>query len=165
MKTFAAVLLYSVVFATVADDQIRLVRHGRDVTERPSAVFTTNVVKLLQSCSVYSTAYAVKAETWREMMHSNSFASVTFTSAKKLTVMVATGAGPRFREEKSIDQILVPLPEGTWPEHIFAKSGTNILSFTKYDPVALKQVAFEPALHLSSVAPYTVLTNIGQPNK
>ncbi|MEO8426829.1 MAG: hypothetical protein ABI651_06930 [Verrucomicrobiota bacterium] len=165
MKTFTTVLLYNIVLAAVAGDQIRLVRHGKDVTERPSAVFTTNVVKLLQSFSVYSTAYAVKAETWREMIHSDSFASVTFTAPKKLTVMVATGTGPRFREEKSIDQILVPLPEGTWPGHIFAKTGTNILSFTKYDPVALKRVAFEPVLHLPSVAPYAALAKIEQPNK
>ena len=64
MKTFATVLLYSIVLAAVADDQIRLVRHGKDVTERPSAVFTTNIIELLQSCSFYSTAYAVQAETW-----------------------------------------------------------------------------------------------------
>ena len=165
MKTFATVLLSSIVLAAVADDQIRLVRHGKDVTERPSAGFTTNVIELLKSCSVYSTAYAVKAETWREMLHSDSFVSVTFTRPKKLTVMVATGTGPRFREEKSIDQILVPLPEGAWPEHIFAKSSTNVLSFTKYDPVALKRVAFEPVLHLASVAPYAALINIEQPNR
>ena len=95
------------------------------------------------------------------MSHSDSFASVTFAAPKKLMVMLATGTGPGFREEKSIDQILVPLPEGAWPEHIFAKSGTNVLSFTKYDPLALKRVAFEPVLHLSSVAPYAALINIG----
>jgi hypothetical protein len=89
----------------------------------------------------------------------------TFAGPKKFRVMLATGTGPRFREEKSIDQILIPLPEGTWPDHIFSKSGTNILSFTKYDPVALKRVAFEPVLHLASVAPYAALINIEQPNR
>jgi len=128
------------------DNSIRPVRHGKDVIERPSAIFITNVIELLQSCSVYSTPHAVKAETWREILQSDSFASVTFAGPKKLGVMLVTGTGPRFREEKSIDLILGRLPEGAWPEHIFAKSSTNVLSFTKYDPVALKRVAFEPVL-------------------
>jgi hypothetical protein len=63
MKTLAMAFLCSIVLAAAANAQVRLVRHGKDVTERPSAVFTTNVILLLQSCSVNSTSYAVKAET------------------------------------------------------------------------------------------------------
>ena len=36
---------------------------------------------------------------------------MTFASSRNLMVMVQTGT-PRYREEKVIDQILVPLPEG-----------------------------------------------------
>jgi hypothetical protein len=80
-------------------------------------------------------------------------------------VVAAPNLGERLREEKSIDQILVPLPENDWPAHIFAKCGTNVFSLTKYDPVALKKVAFEQALQLSSVQPYASLANIGQPKQ
>ena len=77
------------------------------------------------------------------------------------TLIVFLVCGVSLREEKLIDQILVPLPQNDWPAHIFAKSGTNVFSLTKYDPVALKKVAFEPALRLSSVQPYASLANVG----
>jgi hypothetical protein len=162
MKTFVALLLCSIVLTAEADDQIQIVRHGTNVTERPSAAFATNVIKLLQSCSVYSTAYAGKAETWRDLEHSDSFVHVTFFAPRKLSVEASDNQG---LAERAIREILVPLPEGKWPAHIFAKSGKNVLSFTKYDPIALKIVAFEPALHLSSVSPYASLTHIDQSNK
>jgi hypothetical protein len=162
MKTFVALLLCSIVLTAKADDQIQMARHGTNVTERPSAAFATNVIKLLQSCSVYSTAYAVKAETWRDFEHSDSFVHVMFSAPRKLSVETSDNQG---LAERAIEEILVPLPEGKWPTHIFAKSGTNVLSFTKYDPVALKRVALEPCLHLSSVEPYASLARIEQPNK
>jgi len=75
------------------------------------------------------------------------------------------GQGQTGREEKSVDQIIVPLPEGTWPNHIFAKGGTNVFSFTMYEPFALKKVAFEPVLHLSSVEPYAFFARLGESNR
>ena len=85
-----------------------------------------------------------------------------FSAPRKLRV---EDSGNQGLAERAIEEILVPLPEGKRPAHIFAKSGTNVLSFTKYDPIALKMVAFEPALHLSSVEPYASLARIEQPNK
>jgi len=65
---------------------------------------------------------------------------------------------------KSIDQIMMPLPVGgAGPRHIFAKSGTNLLSFCKWDPFALKMVAFEPALLLSAVYPYSAYAQFKPP--
>ena len=79
--------------------------------------------------------------------------------------MLTPGTGRRQREDKSIDQILVPLPESALPAHIYAKSGTNVLSFTKYSPEALGKVAFEPAVKLSAVKPYASLAEILEHNK
>lgn len=164
MKTFITVLFCSIVLTAKADDQIQIVRHGRNVTERPSAALATNVINYLQSCSINSTAYAVKANTWQDFEHSDSFVLLTFATPKKLKVMLTAGNKlPRYWEEKSIDQILVPLPETNLPLHVFAKSGTNVLSFTKMQPFILKMIAFEPALHLSSVSPYASLASIERP--
>jgi len=153
------ILLLAACSKAPSDEKIRLVRHGKDVAARPNAAFSTNVIELIQSCSVHSTEYAVSTNKWQELLQSDSFVHLTFASSRKLTVMIQTGA-PRYRDEKLIDEILVPLPERAWPDHIFAKSSTNVLSFTKYDPIALRRVAFEPVLHLSSVAPYASLADL-----
>jgi hypothetical protein len=49
------------------------------------------------------------------------------------------------------------------PGNVFAKSGTNVLSFTKMDPYPMKLIAFEPAVQLSSAQPYTTLAKIQPP--
>jgi hypothetical protein len=159
MRIFISALLCIVAIAAKAGDQIQLVRHGKNVIKSPSAMFASNVIDLLQSCSVNSTAYAVKPETWRDLEHSDSFVHLTFTQSRDLMVMIQTG-GQRHRQEKAIDQILVQLPERAWPDHIFAKSGTNVLSFTKYNPIALRRVASEPVLRLSSIEPYSSLAKL-----
>jgi hypothetical protein len=60
-------------------------------------------------------------------------------------------------EEREVDEVLLPLPTGKWPDHFFAKSGTNVVSFTKWDPTALARVVAEPSLQLSSVPPYATM--------
>ena len=71
----------------------------------------------------------------------------------------------RESREQIIDQILVPLPEGgPGPANIFVKSGTNVLSFSKWDPQKLGMVGCEPALHISSRL-YESLADIKHPDK
>ena len=167
----AGLLIATTVGGNAEDNSVRIqmVRHGTNVTERPSASLTTNVIRLLQSCSVYSTAYAVKSGTWQDLLGSDSFIHLSFAAPRKLDVMLNTSLdAARQPQKESIDEILVPLPEGKssyGPLHIFAKSGTKVLSFTKYDPTALIVVAFEPALHLSSVYLYSKLARILQSAK
>lgn len=172
-------LIFSFVLAANGADQIRMVRNGTNVTEQPSPALTTNIVKLLQACSYNSTAYAGTAENWRDIERSGSFVHLTFDSPQRLTVTIYTNnpavtnreqfaiqLSKGTRAVKSIGQILVPLPiGGAGPLHIFARSGTNVLSFCKWDPYALKVVAFEPALHLSSVYPYSAYAQFEPSNK
>jgi hypothetical protein len=164
----AGLLIATTVGGNAEDSSVRIqmVRHGTNVTERPSASLTTNAIRLLQSCSVYSTAYAVKSGTWQDLLGSDSFIHLSFAAPRKLEVMLTPGSdASRQPQEKRIDEIVVPLPESKLPGHIFAKSGTNVLSFTKYDGTALTVVAFDPALHLSSVEPYSKLARILQSGK
>jgi hypothetical protein len=144
MKTSVTVLLCSIILAAAAEDQVRLVQHGTNVTDLPSVVLTTNVIKLLQSSRYPSTSYAVKAETWQNLEHSDSFILLTFASPRILKVPLReTGdEGGRISagifEDTPIDQILVPLPDsGAGPDHIFVKSGTNVFSFCKWDGSAM----------------------------
>ena len=157
MKLLIILLLCSVGVAGAADVQVRVVRHRKDIAAPQSAAFVPNVIALLHWCSVDSTAYAMKTDTWQQMLRSDSFVHVTFSPARKLNVEASDDHG---RGERAIAEILVPLPEGKWPAHIFAKSGTNVLAYTKYDPRDLKSVALDPALELSSVAPYSSLTKL-----
>ncbi len=164
MQTFLIVLFCSLAASIPAEDQIRLVRYGTNVTEQPSPALTTNVIRMLQSCCYYSTAYAVKATTWPELEYSDSFVLLTFATPKRLKVTIYTSdpavtniqqlkihLSKGTPEVKSIDQVLVPLPERAFPLHIFARSGTNVSSFCKWDPIALGMLASEPALHLSQL--------------
>jgi len=152
MKLFIMIFLLSVGIAAASDLKVRVVRNNKEVAPPQDAAFVTDVITLLHYCSIYSTSYAVKADTWDETLRSDSFVHVTFSAPRKVSVEASDNHG---REERAIDEILVPLPAGKWPAHIFAKSGTNVLSFAKYDPRDLKSVALEPALQLSSVAPYS----------
>jgi hypothetical protein len=171
MKIRFTLLFYSMVLSVTAEDQIRMVRHGTNVTEEASAFLTTNVVKMLRSCCYpSSTAYAVKADTWQNLERSDSYVLLLFAPPKKLKVVKAGDDDIRkltkdtvLSEVIPIDQILLPLPEDGFPRHIFVKSGTNVLSFCKWDPIALGKVASEPALHMSRG--YTSLADLEHPNK
>ncbi len=155
--TVLSFILLNIGLAGAADVHLRVVRNGKNIAAPLSAEFVANIIALLGSCSVHSTAYAVKAGTWQEILRADSFVHLVFSAPTKIRVK---GANNKTWEETAIQEILVPLPEGKWPEHVFAKSGTVVQSFTKYDPLALKRVVAEPALALSSVQPYASLMKI-----
>ena len=157
MKLFTIILLCCAGSAGAADVQVRAVRHKKDITAPTNATFVTNIIALLRRCSVDSTAYAVKPETWSENLRSDSFVHVAFSPSRVFRVM---GSDQQAWADRAIDEILVPLPEGKWPAHIFARSGSNVLAYTKFDPRDLKAVALEPALELSAVAPYNAPTTL-----
>src|SRR6185436_1726167 len=79
MKAFVTLLLCSSILAAKAEDEIQIVRHGTNVTERPSAALVTNVVELVRSC-LFPNYFPVKAATWQEFEHSDSFILVTFAA-------------------------------------------------------------------------------------
>ncbi len=157
MKLFTIILLCCVGSAGAADVQVRVVRHKKDIAAPTNAIFLTNIITLLRQCSDDSTTDAVKSEIWSEQLRADSFVHVTFSTPRTLRVVAPDNQG---WADRAIDEILVPLPEGKWPAHIFAKSGSNVLAYTKYSPSALKNVVLEPALELSSVSPYSGLTKL-----
>ncbi|MSP37115.1 MAG: hypothetical protein EXR70_01315 [Deltaproteobacteria bacterium] len=155
--TIFVCILFSAGLASAADVRLRVVRHGKNLAAPQSAEFVTNIIALLRSCSVHSSAYAVRADTWTEALRADSFVHIAFGAPTKIRVKSSNN---QTWEETGIQEILLPLPEGQWPGHIFAKSGTVVMSFTKYDPLALNRIAAEPALALLSVEPYAALTKM-----
>jgi hypothetical protein len=169
LKTFVTLLLWSSILAARSEDQVQIVRHGTNVNERPSPALVTNAVALVRSC-LSPNYFPIKAETWQEFERSDSFVLVTFASPSTVTVKITDGYWMqgkfkfRFTRDEIMDQILVPLPDGApGPAFIFVKSGTNVLSFSKWDPQKLGMVGCEPALHMSS-RHYKALADIN-PNK
>jgi hypothetical protein len=155
-----AILLASFGIATAADVRVQIVRHGTNVMAPPEAVFTTNILRLLQTCSIDSTAYAVKTNTWKQRLNSDCLIHLIWTAPTRIRLMDSSN---HRLEEREVDEILVPLPIGKWPDHFFAKSGSNVLSFTKWPPNALARVVSEPMLQLSSVSPYASLIKNAPP--
>ena len=154
MRTCFAILLTSLAIATAAEVRVQIVRHGTNVMASPEAVFTTNILRLLQTCSIDSTAYAVKTNTWQQRLKSDYLIHLIWTTPTKIRLMDSSN---QRLEEREVNEILVPLPIGKWPDHFFARSGSNVLSFTKWPPNTLAKVVSEPVLELSSVSPYASL--------
>jgi hypothetical protein len=153
MKTLliAAAMIFC---AGCAELELHAVRQKQDVAVSHGERLATKLVALAESCSVNSTAYAVSGDTWAQALASDSFVHVVFAEPRRARLKSRDNQS---REECSIREILLPLPEGSWPPHVFVRSGTDTLAFTKYDPLALKQVILEPGLRLLAVRPYEYL--------
>ena len=143
-----------VLCAGCADSQLHAVRQKKDVAVSHGERLATKLVALAESCSVNSTAYAVSGDTWAQALASDSFVHVVFLEPRRTRLKSRDNQS---REERPIREILLPLPEGSWPQHVFVRSGTDTLAFTKYDPLALQEVVLEEELRLLTVPPYEYL--------
>jgi hypothetical protein len=148
--------------AGASDVQLRAVRKGKEVAMTKDTGLTTNVVALIQSCTVHTSTYQSSdlPDVWMKVISSDSFIQIKFAKPATLKFEAPSNQG---REDYAVDEILVGLPEGTWARPFLVRSGGNVHAFGKYDARALKRVAFEPALELSSVAPYSDLAKFPDP--
>jgi len=134
--------------------QLHAVRQKQDVAVSHGERLATKLAVLVESGSVNSTAYAVSGDTWAQALASDSFVHAVFPEPRRVRL---ESRDNQSREERSIREILLPLPEGSWPKHVFVRSGTDTLAFTKYDPLALQDVVLEEELRLLTVPPYEYL--------
>jgi len=154
---FIAVLVCGTGPVPAADLELRAVRQGRDIVVTHGDRLAAKLVALVESCSVNSTAHAVSSETWARIAASDSFVHVAFSEPRNARLMSGDN---RTREQRPIRAILLPLPEGRWPTHILVKSGEDTLSFTKDDPLVLREVIMEQELELLTVEPYKFLVGL-----
>ena len=134
--------------------QVRAVRRGNELAISHKDTLTANVVAMLESCTVNSTEHAVTDATWKQQLAGDSFIHVLFPRPRELYVKSADNES---RETRAINEILLPLPEGKWPQHVYARAGKETLSFSKYSGVPLKDIAMDGELRLGAVPPYDFL--------
>lgn len=139
--------------------QVRAVRHGQEVAISRSDTLTANVVAMLESCTVNSTANAVTPSTWAQQLAGDSFVLIRFARPREVYVKAADN---ETRETRAVSEILLPLPEGRWPQHVYARTGTETLSFTRYSAVPLKDIVMDGELRLGAVPPYDFLMKLPQ---
>jgi len=137
-----------------ADVDIHAVRDNRTVAIGNSVSSVEKLIVLVQSCSVDSTPYVVSSTTWAQTAASGSFIHAVFSEARLVQLPSRDNRG---REQRHVHEILLPLPEGRWPDHIFVRSGGDTLSVTKYDPLALRDLVSEVDPALLTVEPYKAL--------
>lgn len=152
-----AAFLCGVAAASPADTVLRAVRDNHDVSVADPERLAAKLVSLLNSCSVNSTAYAVSGDTWVATLASNSFVHVVFAVPRQAN---PKSGGSDTQSPRSLQEILLPLPEGKWPEHVLVKSEGKTLSFTKYDPRVMKEIVLVQELQLRTVRPYESLLRL-----
>ena len=140
--------------ASAADPQVRAVRRGQEVAISHKDTMAANVVAMLESCTVNSTEYAVAENTWTQQLAGDSLVHVLFSRPREVYVKSTDN---QLRETRAIDEILLPLPEGKWPAHVYARAGKQTLSFSKYSGVPLKDIVMDGELRLGAVPPYDFL--------
>jgi hypothetical protein len=140
--------------AWAAELEVRAVRRGQELAISRKDTMAANVVAMLESCTVNSTENAVADNTWKQQRAGDSFVHVVFPKPREVYVKSADNES---RETRAIDEILLPLPEGKWPQHVYARAGNETLSFSRYSGVPLKDIVMDGELGLGAVPPYDFL--------
>lgn len=154
-----AILIFLSYFGSVwaGDIQLQIARREKSVAVADAPAFITNVITFVQSASVGNSSSFSGSNRWQGIFASGSFIHLTCTPPRTFRLPVMVENLQKW-DERAVDEILVSLPEGRYPE-IQLLSGTNYLAVTKYNPRDLKRLVMEPALNLSTIQPYADLYN------
>lgn len=157
MFFMAAALICGITSASAADVKVRVVRDMQDLVIAHPERVAAKLIAIAESCSVDSTTYAVLGDTWTRIMSSDSFVHVIFVKPRRIRLY---DRNAQRREERMIREVLFPLPLDSDPPHIYLKTGKEIVSATKYDPYALRELASEQDLRLRGLRRYDDLLNL-----
>jgi len=155
MKIRPWLVLLSLPLLAGAGAPIEIVRNGKAATERHGPALEANLVRLLASCSVESTEYAVKPSTWAELRRSPWRVHLNLVTPNRTRTRLRTGAGDIWASD-----ILVVMRPDSYPGHVYVRVGDTVRSFTKYEPGALLAVGRDPALQLARTRPYLELSRL-----
>jgi len=115
------------------------------------------LIAIAESSSVNSTAYAVSDKTWDRILDSDSFVYAIFPTPRRMRLR---DRNSQDRKERMVGEVLFPLPVDSDPPHIYLKIEKEIISLTKYDPYALRELALEDDLHLRALPQYDFLLKL-----
>jgi hypothetical protein len=149
-------LATSCVHTRAAGLDVRVLRKGQPVVVGRAESIAAKLIAVAESCSVNSTRNAAAGNGWKPALASGSYVQVIFQSPHVLNLMDGKG---RTREALPVHALLLPLPEGNWPAHVYVQVAGEVLSLTKYTPRSLTDLAQEPDLQLAAVKPYSSLTD------
>ena len=139
--------------ALAGELEVHAVRGGQAVPVARAENLAANVVALLESCTV-NTTESMPEQVWESQLKSDSFIHVVFPQPRELRLKTLDNER---REMRAVKEILLPLPEGKWPSHVYARTDKEALSFSKYSGVPLKDIIMDPDLRIGSVPPYDFL--------
>jgi len=161
MKLTLPIFVCGLSAASAGDARLHIVRHNKPVSVEDATRFTTNVISFFQSASVDATTEGGGPIRWREVLASDSYIHLTFTTPRTFRLPVMT-QGVQRQKDRPVNEILVSLPEGRYPA-IQLRSGTNYMAVTKWQPAALQRLVREPTLDLTSVKPYDHFYRLKEP--
>jgi hypothetical protein len=156
---FAAVVPCAVAFVFAGDVHVQAVRDKREIGVAQPERVATKLIAIAESCSVDSTAYAVSDGTWATVLGSGSFVRAVFSTPRRSHIWDRNSSA---RKERMVAEVLFPLPMDRDPPHIFLRIENQIISLTKYDPRALRELALENDLQLRGSPRYDFLLRPGK---
>ena len=156
----AAAFWDSVAFVSAADVRVTAVRDKREVGIGHPERVATKLIRIAESSSVNSTAYAAAGEIWARILASDSFVHAVFSPPRRLRIWDPKGQA---RKGRMVSEVLFPLPIDSDPPHIYLKTAKETISLTKYSPYALRELALEDDLRLRGLPRYDFLLKV--PNK
>lgn len=113
----------------------------------------------LESCSVDSTGYAASEQKWKELM----------TSSRRLHYVLPENSFIKLKlcgeKQVEVEEIILPLPEDSFPDHIYIKNKHEYSSYAKYHPSALRRIVASPVIGLISESRYASLRYLPEEGK
>ena len=130
--------------------RLRLVRDQRIVTLNQTSQrrIADGVKALLASCSVDSTQYVGPSVVDWEKSNSQSFLELRYATPIVIVIELLD------QKSVTVTEILLPLPEHRWPDHILVRHGDVSTFYTKYGPKQLKTLVCMSELQLRNIEPY-----------
>lgn len=150
MKIATLLLLVYATASTATEIDVRVVRLGAEVPASNSDVIARAIV-FVQSCTIDSTNDAASPAAWQKALTATSLVHLRFPAPRDVTV-----DGRSYQ----VEEALVPIPEGTWPDHVYALRGKEVLSFTFYDPRAFRDLVWSSPFEFQNTPPYDALVNL-----
>jgi hypothetical protein len=136
--------------STATDIDVRVVRLGAEIPISNLEV-VARTIAFVESSTIDSTKYAASPAAWQRALTASSLVHLRFPAPRDVTVDGRT---------YKVDDVLVPIPDGLWPEHVFARRGDEILSFTFFDPRAFRDLVWGSPFEYQNTPPWDALANL-----
>src|SRR5690606_2218052 len=116
-----------------------------------SANLMEDLQALIESCSVDSSKEAASEQKWKEMAASPRMLHYTLPQGFAFALKLQGGI------QTEVQEVILPLPKESFPDHLYIKNRNGYHSYTKYSPFILRKIVASPAIGLISEPRYRSL--------